>query len=124
MLLPEQMRWTFHRVCIKEASTWMLPLEIDKCCRADRMNTGSIYYTAVSVQVELRDRMMETAAHLDTLRSSTFQSKTCADGTSAAAEPRIVASGVHVFCCLEAAQMALCNHKTSASHLKSMCNIK
>lgn len=70
MLLPEQMGWTFHRVCIKEASTWMLPLEIDKCCRGDGMNTGSIYFTAVTVQVELRDHqdgMMETAAHLDTL---------------------------------------------------------
>lgn len=70
MLLPEHMGWTFHRVCIKEASTWMLPLEIDKCCRGDGTNTGSIYFTAVTVQVELRDyqdRVMETATHFDTL---------------------------------------------------------
>lgn len=34
------------------------------------MNTGSIYFTAVTVQVQLRDhrdRMMETAPHFDTL---------------------------------------------------------
>lgn len=70
MLLPEQMGWTFHRVCIKEASTWMLPLEIDKCCRGDEMNRGSIYFTAVTVQVEYSDhhgRIMETTTHLDTL---------------------------------------------------------
>lgn len=40
MLLPEQMGWTFHRVCMKEASTWMLPLEMDKCCR----RKGNIVY--------------------------------------------------------------------------------
>lgn len=43
MLLPEQMGWTFHRVCMKEASTWMLPLEMDKCCRKERNIRCSIY---------------------------------------------------------------------------------
>lgn len=43
MLLPEQMGWTFHRVCMKEASTWMLPLEMDKCCRKEGEMTVSVY---------------------------------------------------------------------------------
>lgn len=31
-LLPEQMGCTFHSVCMKDASTWMLPLDMDRCC--------------------------------------------------------------------------------------------
>ena len=30
-LLPEQVGWTFHNVCMKEASTWILPLDMDRC---------------------------------------------------------------------------------------------
>lgn len=38
MLLPEQVGWTFHNVCMKDASTWMCPLEMDRCC--ERMNVA------------------------------------------------------------------------------------
>lgn len=93
MLLPEQMGWTFHRVCIKEASTWMLPLEMDKCCRGDAVKTGSVYFAAVAMQVELRDEMMETAAHLETLSNYTF---TCTDWARTAADPINLPSGVQV----------------------------
>lgn len=31
MLLEEQVGCTFHRVCMKDASTWMLPLEMERC---------------------------------------------------------------------------------------------
>lgn len=46
MLLPEQMGWTFHRVCMKEASTWMLPLEMDKCCGKEGKITHGFYLFA------------------------------------------------------------------------------
>lgn len=45
MLLPEQMGWTFHRVCMKEASTWMLPLEMDKCCRKEHIQLSLLCTT-------------------------------------------------------------------------------
>lgn len=48
MLLPEQMGWTFHRVCMKEASTWMLPLEMDKCCRKEHIQL-SLLCTATEI---------------------------------------------------------------------------
>lgn len=54
MLLPEQMGWTFHRVCMKEASTWMLPLEMDKCCRKEGMITCSIYLFATATQATVQ----------------------------------------------------------------------
>lgn len=44
MLLPEQMGWTFHRVCMKEASTWILPLEMDKCCRKEGNTLAAFTY--------------------------------------------------------------------------------
>lgn len=34
MLLDEQVGWMFHRVCMKEASTWVHPLEMERCCKA------------------------------------------------------------------------------------------
>lgn len=40
MLLEEQVGWTFHRVCMKEASTWMLPLHIERCCKTEAGYTG------------------------------------------------------------------------------------
>lgn len=35
MLLDEQVGWTFHRVCMKEASTWMLSLEFERCWKGE-----------------------------------------------------------------------------------------
>lgn len=35
MLPDEQVGWMFHRVCMKEASTWVLPLEIERCCKRE-----------------------------------------------------------------------------------------
>lgn len=34
-LTEEQVGWTFHRVCMKEASTWTLPLDIERCCKRE-----------------------------------------------------------------------------------------
>lgn len=30
----------FHRVCMKEASTWLLPLEMERCCKREAGYTG------------------------------------------------------------------------------------
>lgn len=35
MLPEEQVGWMFHRVCMKEASTWVLPLQIERCCKRE-----------------------------------------------------------------------------------------
>lgn len=35
MFPDEQVGWMFHKVCMKEASTWVLPLEMDRCCDTD-----------------------------------------------------------------------------------------
>lgn len=35
MLPDEQVGWMFHKVCMKEASTWVLLLEMDRCCDTD-----------------------------------------------------------------------------------------
>lgn len=36
MLPEEQVGWMFHRVCMKEASTCELPLQVDRCCKTHR----------------------------------------------------------------------------------------
>lgn len=40
MLLPEQVGCTFQSVCIKEASTCMLPFDMERCCSRNRNETG------------------------------------------------------------------------------------
>lgn len=50
------MGWTFHRVCMKEASTWMLPLEMDKCCRKEGKRICSVHWLACSTLVTFRGR--------------------------------------------------------------------
>lgn len=40
MLLEEQVGWMFHRVCMKDASTWLLPLEMERCCKREAGYTG------------------------------------------------------------------------------------
>lgn len=40
MLPEEQVGWMFHRVCMKEASTWQLPLAMERCCKTEASYTG------------------------------------------------------------------------------------
>lgn len=66
-LLPEQVGWTFHSVCMKDTSTWMLPLDMDRCC-GDQVHSGyhgstSSRVTSVSWWVCIRGHNRETWTH-------------------------------------------------------------
>lgn len=43
MLPEEQVGWMFHRVCMKEASTWELPLAMERCCKKRSRLHAALY---------------------------------------------------------------------------------
>lgn len=46
MLPEEQVGWMFHSVCMKDASTWLVPLAIERCCER-----GAQVYTQVKKEL-------------------------------------------------------------------------
>lgn len=105
MLLPEQMGWTFHRVCIKEASTWMLPLEMDKCCGGNGINKGSVYFPQRSSG--------QDAGNCSTFQVTLFILKDVLIGPGQLQTPLFFIQGCigATDCCLQASQTGLSNCK-------------
>lgn len=53
MLPAEQVGWMFHRVCIKEASTWMPPFEIERCWNRGKASFCKLAHTEFPLKVTL-----------------------------------------------------------------------